>query len=172
MWRIWMYLSASKERNMLFVRTTVLNCFSFCFVLSHCLVIRHAYVFRFLCIYLPTHLVTNVWEFLVFTILNYICGQWGGQWAHTYEKLASRLSFLILSASHAKIVLCIVNNIHFKYPRVVVGAPRGNSTYPEHRGIHQPGVVYQCRLDKLSLCQHLVLDSGGELCQNNFSISI
>jgi len=54
----------------------------------------------------------------------------------------------------------------------VVGAPRGNSTYPEHRGIHQPGVVYQCRLDKLNLCQHLVLDNGGELYQNNFNISI
>jgi len=54
----------------------------------------------------------------------------------------------------------------------VVGAPRGNSTHPEHRGIHQPGAVYQCRLDKLNLCQHLVLDSGGELSQNNFNISI
>jgi len=55
---------------------------------------------------------------------------------------------------------------------VVVGAPRGNSTYPEHRGIHQPGVLYQCRLDQQSLCQQLVLDSGGELYQNNFNISI
>jgi hypothetical protein len=54
----------------------------------------------------------------------------------------------------------------------VVGAPRGNSMYREHRGIHQPGVVYQCQLDRRNVCKQLVVDSDGELCQNNSNISI
>jgi hypothetical protein len=76
------------------------------------------------------------------------------------------------SASPAQIIIYIVNNTHFKFPRVVVGAPRGNSMYPAHRNIHQPGVVYQCHIDRHNRCKQLVVDIGGELCQNKFNISI
>ncbi|XP_021939552.1 integrin alpha-PS4-like isoform X2 [Zootermopsis nevadensis] len=46
---------------------------------------------------------------------------------------------------------------------LVVGAPRGNSTYPEHRGVYEPGVVYQCGLDRGNNCQHIVLASKGNI---------
>ncbi|KAF4529650.1 hypothetical protein B566_EDAN017983, partial [Ephemera danica] len=46
---------------------------------------------------------------------------------------------------------------------LLVGAPRGNSSLPQHAELHQPGVVYQCRLrdDRRSTCTMLILDPTG-----------
>jgi hypothetical protein len=48
------------------------------------------------------------------------------------------------------------------YCRLVVGAPRGNSTSRGDRDIYQPGVVYQCSVDKRGKCQNIVFDIWGE----------
>ncbi|XP_021939553.1 integrin alpha-4-like [Zootermopsis nevadensis] len=47
---------------------------------------------------------------------------------------------------------------------LVVGAPRGNSTYFKHMYLHQPGIVYQCGLRKGGDCMQLVVDTSGNLC--------
>lgn len=46
--------------------------------------------------------------------------------------------------------------------RLVVGAPRGNSTYRKHQYIHQPGVVYQCGLQNGGSCVQLIVDPSGK----------
>lgn len=49
--------------------------------------------------------------------------------------------------------------------RLVVGAPRGNSTYRKHQYIHQPGVVYQCGLKNGGNCVQLIVDPSGKFCR-------
>ncbi|PNF29696.1 hypothetical protein B7P43_G13069, partial [Cryptotermes secundus] len=44
---------------------------------------------------------------------------------------------------------------------LVVGAPRGNSTYRKHQYIHQPGTVYQCGLRNGGSCVQLIVDPSG-----------
>jgi hypothetical protein len=46
--------------------------------------------------------------------------------------------------------------------RLIVGAPRGNSTNPEHLNITEPGVVYQCHLEGDRKCVPQQLDSAGK----------
>lgn len=44
---------------------------------------------------------------------------------------------------------------------LIVGAPRGNSTYPGHVNVTQPGVVYQCQLQGDGKCTSQLLDPAG-----------
>jgi hypothetical protein len=46
--------------------------------------------------------------------------------------------------------------------RLLVGAPRGNSTHPSHLNITEPGVVYQCQLEGDLKCVAQILDSAGK----------
>ena len=46
--------------------------------------------------------------------------------------------------------------------RLVVAAPRGNSTYIKHEYIYQPGVVYQCALRSGGSCVQLIVDPSGK----------
>jgi hypothetical protein len=46
--------------------------------------------------------------------------------------------------------------------RLIVGAPRGNSTYPGHVNVRQPGVVYQCQLEGDGNCTSQLLDPAGK----------
>lgn len=50
---------------------------------------------------------------------------------------------------------------------IVVGAPKANSTYTNHRQIAEPGVVYQCNIDEFieitPICYPLLLDPTGIL---------
>lgn len=45
--------------------------------------------------------------------------------------------------------------------RLLVGAPRGNSTHPNHLNITEPGMVYQCRIEGDAECSSQVLDYAG-----------
>ncbi|KAJ8881838.1 hypothetical protein PR048_018324 [Dryococelus australis] len=47
--------------------------------------------------------------------------------------------------------------------RLVIGAPRGNSSYPNHAKLEEPGVVYQCDMYG-GPCQQLALDLSGKRC--------
>nr|CAD7588151.1 unnamed protein product [Timema genevievae] len=56
--------------------------------------------------------------------------------------------------------------------RLVVGAPRANSTLQNHQNIFQPGVTYQCDLSQDNKCSQIVLDptgNGKKLAANGFS---
>ncbi|GFG35325.1 hypothetical protein Cfor_01366, partial [Coptotermes formosanus] len=44
---------------------------------------------------------------------------------------------------------------------LVVGAPRGNSTYIKHEYIYEPGVVYQCALRSGGSCVQIIVDPSG-----------
>lgn len=60
--------------------------------------------------------------------------------------------------------VCLSDIWHGKCSRLLVGAPRGNSTYRKHRGIYQPGVVYQCGLDNVGDCQQILMNSESKFC--------
>lgn len=44
---------------------------------------------------------------------------------------------------------------------LLVGAPRGNSTQPNHLNITEPGMVYQCQIEGDAKCASQLLDSAG-----------
>lgn len=46
--------------------------------------------------------------------------------------------------------------------RLVVAAPRGNSTYSKQQSIYQPGAVYQCALRNGGSCVQLIVDPSGK----------
>jgi hypothetical protein len=69
-----------------------------------------------------------------------------------------------------QVMLCYVTSCYvvmLSY-RLVVGAPRGNSTYVKHQYIYQPGVVYQCGLRKGADCVQLLVDPSGKFCMLTF----
>ncbi|KAF2884232.1 hypothetical protein ILUMI_21924 [Ignelater luminosus] len=45
--------------------------------------------------------------------------------------------------------------------RVLVGAPKANSTYPSHAAIRQPGALYTCDTEKPYSCRQYVIDEEG-----------
>jgi len=44
---------------------------------------------------------------------------------------------------------------------LLVGAPRGNSTHPNHLDVMEPGMLYQCRIEGDATCTSRLLDSAG-----------
>jgi len=48
-----------------------------------------------------------------------------------------------------------------EYFRLLVGAPRGNSSHRNHLNITEPGMVYQCRIEGDGNCTSQLLDSAG-----------
>lgn len=57
------------------------------------------------------------------------------------------------------------------WSRVIVGSPRSNSTLESHKEIFEPGVVWQCSLQKKSeICRVLVMDPTGNLHESNKQI--
>ncbi len=57
----------------------------------------------------------------------------------------------------------IIIFINFYCKRILVGAPRGNSSISTHRNLKEPGRVDRCILGRLGVedCQQLVIDNIG-----------
>jgi len=52
---------------------------------------------------------------------------------------------------------------HLLSGRVIIGAPRSNSTHDRHKNIHEPGVLWQCFFEKKSdACRILTMDETGK----------
>ena len=58
-------------------------------------------------------------------------------------------------------------NLEHKYSnRVLIGAPKSNSSHPNHQHLFEPGVVYKCDLDNVqnAKCQSIILEQNGTDC--------